>query len=371
MSFKSITLKHLVINNKRCIGLQFYTDKVLNALVERLPNVYFSEKFSMYYLPNNKISLGLIFKTFRGVAWVNGGYFFDKLSTGKQQEKVNSTCIERLRKHSICPPEYLKKLELKMYAENTIKTYMNCFETFLIAHKNKNPELLLESDVRSYLYELVKQSKSHSYVNQAINSIKFYYEVVLGMPNRFYDIERPRKKRQLPSVLSKEEVGLMIACTDNPKHKSILGLLYGSGLRRGELLRLKVENIDSTRMMIKISQGKGNKDRYTVLSKSVLKDLRRYYTIYKPKKLLFEGPTGKPYSAGSVLNIVHTAAKKAGIRRKVTPHTLRHSFATHLLENGTDIRYIQMLLGHNSTKTTEIYTHVARNAFNNIEDLLP
>ncbi|MGY8915689.1 MAG: tyrosine-type recombinase/integrase, partial [Flavobacteriales bacterium] len=164
------------------------------------------------------------------------------------------------------------------------------------AHEGKDPQHLLEGDIRSYLHTLVREGKSHSYVNQAINSIKFYYEIVLGMPNRFYSIERPRKKRKLPSILSKQEVNNMIQRTKNVKHRAILGLLYASGLRRGEVLSLRIKDIDSDRMMLKVSQGKGNKDRYTVLSKSVLQDLRAHYMSAKPTTLLFEGPNGKPYS---------------------------------------------------------------------------
>ncbi|MEB8330778.1 tyrosine-type recombinase/integrase [Flavobacteriaceae bacterium KMM 6897] len=368
---KNITLKHLIIAEQRCIGLQFYSDKVLNAMAQGLPHISYNQEYQLYHLPNTKENLGEIFKTFRGVAWLNCAHFFDKIPSGKQERKANSTYIDHIRSHTICPPEYLQKLELKMYAENTICTYISCFERFLKAHEGKNPQHLHEGDIRSYLHTLVREGKSHSYVNQAINSIKFYYEIVLGLPNRFYSIERPRKKRKLPSILSKQEVTNMIQSTQNLKHRAILGLLYASGLRRSEVLNLKLKDIDSDRMMIKVTQGKGNKDRYTVLSKSVLGDLRAYYTYTKPQHYLFEGPHGRPYSGSSILQIVYRAASRAGIQRKVTPHMLRHSFATHLLENGTDLRYIQLLLGHGSTKTTEIYTYVATNSFKDIEDLLP
>lgn len=368
---KNITLKHLVISNQRYIGLQFYSDKVLNAMAQGLPQIAYSQEYQLYHLPNTKENLGEVFKTFRGVAWLNCAHFFDKVPSGKQQEKATSTHIDQLRSQTICPPEYLQKLELKMYAENTICTYISCFERFLKDHPDRDPQQLHEGDIRSYLYRLVRDGKSHSYVNQAINSIKFYYEIVLGLPNRFYSIERPRKKRKLPSILSKQEVAQMISETKNVKHRAILGLLYASGLRRSEVLSLKIKDIDSDRMMIKVTQGKGNKDRYTVLSKSVLADLRSYYAYSKPQNYLFEGPNGRPYSGSSVLQIVYQAAIRAGIKRKVTPHMLRHSFATHLLEGGTDLRYIQLLLGHGSTKTTEIYTYVATNSFKDIEDLLP
>ncbi len=150
----------------------------------------------------------------------------------------------------------------------------------------------------------------------------------------------------------------------------MVGLLYSAGLRRSELLDLKPEEIDSKRMLIKVRQAKGNKDRLTVLSKSLLGDLRTYYKLHQPTNYLFEGPNGRKYSGSSVVKVVVNAARRAGIKKRVTPHMLRHSFATHLLESGTDLRYIQMLLGYNSTKTTEIYTHVASNNFKNVRDLL-
>lgn len=151
----------------------------------------------------------------------------------------------------------------------------------------------------------------------------------------------------------------MIKHAGNIKHRVIISLLYGSGLRRGELLQLKIEDIDSKRMLIHVKGAKGNKDRQTILSQKVLEDLRLYYKEWHPQHYLFEGPGKAKYSAGSVLKIVKRAAKRAGIRKTVTPHMLRHSFATHLLEAGTDLRYIQSLLGHNSSRTTEIYTQVA------------
>ena len=190
------------------------------------------------------------------------------------------------------------------------------------------------------------------------------------MPNRFYAIERPRKKERLPEVLSKEEIITIIEHTNNLKHRCIISLLYSAGLRRGELLRLKLTDVDSKRMLIRVENGKGGKDRYTLLSKTLLQDLRKYYQVWKPTEYLFEGAGGGPYSGRSVGQLLTKAAKKAGINRKVTPHMLRHSFATHLLEQGTDLRYIQSLLGHSSSKTTEIYTHVAVNRFKSIKNLL-
>ncbi|MCX7552109.1 site-specific tyrosine recombinase/integron integrase [Xanthomarina sp. F2636L] len=370
---RSITLKHLLINQKKCIGLQFSTNKVLQALVDSLPDPTWSHEFGMFYVANNKSNLELIFKTFHGVAWVNGNYFFSEKVINPDNPVLN---LERFRNRKPidgfkpCPEEYLLKLELKRYSNNTVRNYVSCFEAFINYYYDQDPITLNEIDVRKYLQKLIQEGKSNSYVNLAVNSIKFFYEIVHGMPNRFYSIERPRKEKKLPEVLSKEEIIKIINNTNNIKHKCIVGLLYSSGLRRGELLNLNITDIDSKRMVVIVKNAKGNKDRISVLSPSILKDLQTYYLEYRPKKYLFEGPKGAKYSVTSVLNIISVATKKAGIYKKVTPHMLRHSFATHLLENGTDIRHIQLLLGHSSTKTTEIYTHVANRSFMEIKDLL-
>ncbi len=370
---KHITLKHLLIHNQKMIGIQFTPDKVIQALIKELPNPRWSKKFSMVYIINTKENLNTVFDKFRGVAWINCSFFFkDKpiranspidIQWYRNRVKTNG--------YRYTPEAYLIKLELKQYAMNTCKVYLYHFEKFINYYKEFEINSISEQEIRSYIQHLVHQKHSISYINQSINSIKFYYEVVLGMPNRFYSIERPFKEKKLPDVLSKEEILQMLEVTTNLKHRCIISLLYSSGLRRSELLHLRIEDIDSKRMLIKVKQGKGNRDRHTVLNKSVLEDLRKYYKAYRPKVYLFEGPKpGTPYSQSSVLKVISRSATKARILRKVSPHMLRHSFATHLLEEGADLRYIQVLLGHKSSKTTEIYTHVTTNIFKNIKDLL-
>ena len=370
---RSITLKHLLIDNQRCIGMQYYADKVIQALVNDLGNVQWNDAFNMAYLPNNKKNLDRIFKIFRGVVWVNCNYFFEnsKLRTSNPPCNVNQFRNRNLSADYIqCPEEYFLKLELNRYSSNTIKSYISLFERFLNHHKDREPIQLDETEVRAYLQKLVQEKKSNSYINQSINSIKFYYEVVLGMPNRFYSIERPRKQQKLPQVLSKEDVFKIIDNTNNLKHRCIVSLLYSAGIRRGELLNLKITNVDSKRMLIHIENSKGNKDRYTLLSSNLLEDLRKYYKQWKPRVYLVEGQYGNKYTGESVGAIVANAARKAGLRKRVTPHMLRHSFATHLLESGVDLRRIQVLLGHGSSKTTEIYTHVATSTFATIKNPL-
>ncbi|WP_299223568.1 site-specific tyrosine recombinase/integron integrase [uncultured Aquimarina sp.] len=355
------------------IGLQFYPDKVIQALIKELPNPKWSTHFKMVYIANTKENLDLIFKKFRGIARINCNLFFeDKVIRENDVADIN-WYRNRNKTHSFkyVPEAFLLKLELKRYSLNTCKTYISQFERFINSYSHKEIIELSEEEIRNYLQSLVQKNKSDSYINQAINSIKFYYEAVMGMPNRFYSIERPRKSMRLPDILAKDDIIKMIEVTTNLKHKCIISLLYSSGLRRSEVLSLKPEDVDSKRMLIKVKQAKGNHDRYTILNKSVLILLRGYYKAYKPSVYLFEGPkTGSQYSASSILHVVKEAALKANIRKRVSPHMLRHSFATHLLEEGTDLRYIQALLGHKSTKTTEIYTHVAIKTFKGIKDLL-
>lgn len=370
---RSVTLKHLLIQEKRYIGLQFNTDKVIHALVKQLPEVKWSNSYNMAYIVNNKDNLNKIFEVFKGVAWVNCNHFFDKKPIRHDNEEIDISWFRKRqlpKEYRICPTSYLDKLEVKKYANNTVRSYVSTFETFINHYRTKELIAINDLDVRNYILKLVQEGKSNSYINTTINSIKFYYESVLGMPNRFYDIERPRKERKLPQVLSKTDILSIISHTNNLKHKCIVSLLYSSGMRRSELVNLKITDIDSKRMLIRIESAKGNKDRYTLLSESLLKDLREYYKQYSPKKYIVEGLYGKQYSGQSIGKIVLNAALKAGIKIPVTPHMLRHSFATHLLEAGVDLRQIQVLLGHSSSKTTEIYTHVATTTFKKIKNPL-
>jgi site-specific recombinase XerD len=234
-----------------------------------------------------------------------------------------------------------------------------------------DPAKITEEQIRDYLLYLIeKRDVSISYQNQSINAIKFYYEQVLGRPVRTYYIQRPKKPKVLPNVLSEEEVLLILNKMENLKHRCIISIAYSAGLRLGEVINLKPADIDSKRNYVIVRQGKGMKDRFSLLSSKVLEMLRIYYKEYQPKEYLFEGQFGGPYSATSIHNILKSAVEKAGIRKRVTVHTLRHSFATHLLERGTDIRYIQELLGHQSSRTTEIYTHMTQKGLGKIKSPL-
>jgi site-specific recombinase XerD len=274
--------------------------------------------------------------------------------------------------HRKCPDEYINKLKVIRYSENTIRTYSSAFSDFINYFSNKELNEINYDDIKNYLYYLVEKRKiSSSHQNQIINAIKFYYEKVSGgkrMP--YITIERPIKEKTLPNVLSEDEVKRIINNVKNIKHKAILLTIYSAGLRISEAINLKISDIDSSRMAILIKSGKGKKDRNCILSEKLLVILREYFKLYKPKVWLFEGQFGEQYSARSIQNIFRKACIIAKIIKVATVHTLRHSFATHLLERGTDLRYIQELLGHSSSKTTEIYTHITHKGMEQVKSPL-
>lgn len=258
-------------------------------------------------------------------------------------------------------------LRSKRYSESTLTTYSEALKSFLVFYREKSIAAITNEDVIVYNNEyILKNNLSISYQNQTINSIKLFFKIIHDSKIVIEELHRPKNAKRLPNVLSKEETFELIDSTINLKHKTLLALIYSSGLRISEAINMKITDIDSQRMLIHVKNAKGKKDRYTILSTKVLVLLREYYTVYKPKTYLFEGQYGKQYSSRSAQSVLQQSAKKAGITKQITLHTLRHSFATHLLESGTDLRYIQDLLGHSSPKTTMIYTHVSSTSLKKI-----
>lgn len=262
--------------------------------------------------------------------------------------------------------EYTTMLQLKRYSSSTRKSYIYAFQNFLVFFSHKKIDDLKKNEIQEYLLNQLENGTSSSFQNLQINAIKFYYEKVLGRKREIYDLPRPKKEHKLPSVLSEEEIIKLFKQVSNIKHKAILYLIYSGGLRLSEVVNLKITDIDSKRNLILIRKSKGKKDRTTLLSQALLELLRDYYREYKPENYLFEGQKGGQYSVRSVQNIFRMALSKSGIKKHATVHTLRHSFATHLLERGTDLRYIQELLGHANSKTTEIYTHITKKGLDKI-----
>ena len=265
-----------------------------------------------------------------------------------------------------------QELRIRNFSSNTISSYLHYNKEFLrFASSFSNN--VSRQDIKDYLDYLISSGKSVSTVNQAVNALKFYYEKVLA--RKFFSsemgIKRPKKEKKLPVVLSKQEIVKMINVSSNIKHKLIVQILYSTGLRVSELRNLEINDIDFNRKCIFVKNGKGKKDRITVISLIVLKNIERYLLEYKPVKYLFESfEVAKKMSVRSMQKTVTNLAKKVGIKKRVSAHSLRHSFATRLLENNVNLRYIQSLLGYARLETTQIYTKVATNNFANIEDLL-
>ncbi|MEX0998146.1 MAG: tyrosine-type recombinase/integrase [Flavobacteriaceae bacterium] len=254
---------------------------------------------------------------------------------------------------------HFQKMKLKNYSASTIRSYQANLEQFFGYFKNSDLATLTKEQIEGFVYELVQKYKiSEQKQNMMINAIKSYYEHTLGQPREYYTITRPKRSRDLPDTLSEEEVLAIINSPENIKHKAILHTIYSAGLRIGEVIRLRVKDVRSDDGFLFVKDSKGKKDRHTVLSPFLLGLLRNYYKVHKPSYWLFEGQDGGQYSATSIQQIYRKAVKETGSNPWSTPHTLRHSFATHLMQRGVNIRYIQTALGHSSSKTTEVYTRV-------------
>lgn len=257
----------------------------------------------------------------------------------------------------------------KRYSESTISSYSETLKTFLIFYREKPVATINNEDVIIYNNEYILKNKlSASYQNQTVNAIKLFFMTVRETKIEVDKIHRPKRAKLLPNVLSKEEIKLILNAHSNIKHKMMLSLIYSCGLRCGELLALRPVHIDSKRNIVLLKNAKGNKDRIVPLSPKILDMLRQYYKVCKPTTYLFEGQTaGMSYDSRSLQLVLKQALQKAGITKPATLHWLRHSYATHLLESGTDLRYIQELLGHSCSKTTEIYTHVSTKSIQQIK----
>lgn len=273
--------------------------------------------------------------------------------------------LDELQKKAI--QTFIRYLTSKRYSSNTVKVYSDSMSTFLRYFSMKEITAISNDDLIDFNNNyILKNNFSTSFQNQVVNAVKLYFAAIQHKKMDVDLIHRPRREKVLPNVLSKEEVKAILGAPFNLKHRAMLAMIYSCGLRRGELLSLKKFDIDSKRMVVIIRMAKGKKDRIVPLSPKILAILRDYYKSYQPKEFLFEGQGGGKYSEKSLENVFKQSLFKARNQKPATLHWLRHSYATHLLESGTDLRYIQDLLGHKSSKTTEIYTHVSTKNIQNI-----
>jgi integrase/recombinase XerD len=254
---------------------------------------------------------------------------------------------------------YIQLLEVKRFSPNSIRTYVNALRQFLNYFVGQDVDYLTDKQIEVYINEQVTVNKiSTSYQKQLVAAIKFYYKNLVQKDLQLDYLYPDRLEFKIPVVLLQDEVKLLLDSCLNLKHRALLTTIYACGLRLQEVIDLKIADINSKQMFITIGQGKGKKDRTVMLSHKLLLLLRDYFITYMPKIFLFEGVKGNQYSPRSVQQVLKQTLDKSGIAKNASVHTLRHSFATHLIENGTDMRFVQELLGHNSIKTTMIYTHL-------------
>jgi len=336
------------------IQLYFKYDKAMVSYIKRFPLYAWDPETLSWSLPHTE----KIQSSLHQYCTTHGWKFNYTEDTALHVRKPKPR-PEEIPGYRQCPDLYLERMTVLRYSPKTVEVYIACFTEFINYYSGKPIEEISQAEILSYLRYLIEERcVSTSYQNQAINAIKFYFEKIAGRNRETFYVDRPRKEKFLPTVLNEEEVKAIIDSISNLKHKCLIMTAYSAGLRVGELLSLRIRDIDSGRMLIHINQGKGRKDRVTLLSVKLLEILREYFKQYHPKEYLFEGIAGGRYSERSIQNVLKRACGEVGLLKHCTMHTLRHSFATHLLEHNTDIRYIQDLLGHTNPKTTQIYTHI-------------
>jgi len=367
---KEVTLSKMLHREKPCVKIIFEKDDTLNQLIKTVPGVRWSKTHTCWYIQHSENVIANLFKQLKGHAYLNYRDLSEQVSEnnlhGVQDSfKPNAgktTLNPEISSEAAAKIKFFKQWMLsRRYSDNTIQTYCEALTIFLRYYHDKSIYEISNEDLIRFNNNYILHHKlSSSFQNQIVNAIKLFFSTMESKKLNPELIHRPKRPKLLPNVLSKEEVKAILNAHNNLKHKTMLSLIYSCGLRCGELLALKPEHIDSKRGLLIIKQGKGRKDRIAPLSSKTLHMLREYYASCKPSVYLFEGQkSGEAYDARSLQNVLKQSLEKVGITKPVTLHWLRHSYATHLLESGTDLRYIQEILGHSRSTTTEIYTHVS------------
>ncbi len=372
---KELLLKPGNHRKQAVIFFEFEKDRELTDRLRTLfPGLKWSQTMKSWYLATESARevVSKLYRVFRGEVWLDYEALALKKTAGPSKPRKVKEEPERIKlndeqKESL--QKFKEYLVSSRYSARTVKTYTDIMRVFLQFLADKSPREIDNEDLLRFNNDyIIKKNYSSSYQNQAVNAVKLYSKVVNATKLDPELIRRPQRERTLPKVISKEEVKRIIESTGNLKHRAFLSIIYGCGLRRSEAINLKPVDIDSERMIIHIIKSKGKKDRIVPVSEKLLQLLREYYKAYKPETYLFEGQySGRPYNEHTGQAILKRATEKAGIKKPVSLHWLRHSYATHLLEAGTDLRYIQEIIGHKSSKTTEIYTHVSTKEIQNIK----
>ena len=361
IQYPTIYLEQKTHKKESQLLLKFSFDDTLKGLVKSVEGTHWSQTLNAWYLKNSEENLALILELFQDVT---------KVDTSRVSKKTHFKRNLTESQRQLLNTFYLF-LKGKRYSPSTIQTYTFFIADFINFHTKTPLEELTNRAVELFIETVfIERKYSVSSQRQFISALKVFTSFYPQTKIHNLSLERPKKSRILPTVLSQEEVLKIIQCTQNIKHRAILTLLYSCGLRIGELINLKLADFHVERKQLIVKKGKGRKDRYVSLADSFLPLLSNYYLSYKPTIYFVEGQNGGKYSAESIRSFLRKSCKKAGIRKLVTPHTLRHSYATHLLENGVDLRYIQTLLGHSKPETTMIYTHVQRKDLMEIQNPL-
>ncbi|MGY5353668.1 tyrosine-type recombinase/integrase [Wenyingzhuangia sp. IMCC45467] len=354
-----ITLKPKIHRNQEVILIEFdYNFEIKNALKTSDFNVFYTKTYRCWYILKKDFDLNIFHELFKNLAYID----YTALKYVEGQLMVPNTGLtikDRLLPHQKNQLNaFYKFLKGKRFSESTLKTYTHLVAEFVIHQKEIKPFTI--RDIEIYVEDVLEPSKASISTHRQFISAMKHYIIFTQMPLEIdFNALAPRKSKLLPNVLSKEEVIELIRVTKNLKHRICIALIYSSGLRIGELINLKLRDLDLQRQVLKVQIGKGRKDRYVPIANVMMPLLNNYLTTYEPKIYLIEGvDEGTPYSTESIRKFLKKSCGLARIIKRVTPHTLRHSYATHLLENGTDIRYIQELLGHSRPETTMVYTHV-------------
>lgn len=371
------------------IKLLFDFNSKLNSRVQKFGGARWSRTLKCWYIACTQEDVNRLQEAVAGLAALNSNELRKELAALKM--KTSKADLDAVRQDSKI--HHLKKqyrplpgiseenrtalaamtdlIALKAYSASTAKTYKNEFGIFLQSIKNRSAQSITPDELKRYLLHCLNTLKlTENTVHSRLNALKFYYEQVLKQDKFFFEIPRPKKPKKLPKVISEEKILEGLLEMDNLKHKTILLLAYSAGMRVSEVVNIKINDIDSDRMQININGAKGKKDRVVTLSSSLLPVLRAYYEQYRPKTWLFEGQFAEQYSTRSAQEVFKQAFKKLNLPAQCSFHSLRHSFATHLLDNGTDITYIQRLLGHNDIKTTLRYTQITKKDMTKVESPL-
>jgi len=365
----TINLNHQEIGLKTFYYATFSYSREIYSIFQSLPFSKWDTRERAWVFEEQAITIEELTILFTEKAIISTIYFpLNSVQTKKEQLRPSDLLHPLSENSTLAIEEFRRYLTSKRYSPNTVKVYADSLVTFLRYVSPKEVHQIDNDDLIDFNNNyILKNNYSSSFQNQVVNAIKLFYRALHQHKLDVELIHRPRREHVLPNVLSKEEVKKILEAPFNLKHRAMLALIYACGLRRSELLNLTLKDIHSERNLLLIKNSKGKKDRIVPIGTKLIDQLREYYKLYKPKKWLFEGHiVGECYSAKSLQNVLKQSVLKSNISKPVTLHWLRHSYATHLLENGTDLRYIQELLGHGSSRTTEIYTHVSTQNIKNI-----